>query len=533
MYSIYADDRLIYNPSVTQFSLYDIVLSMEDNSAGSMQFSITSDHPFFEALKKLATLIIVRDGDAVLWKGRIISDDMDINHIKKVQCEGKLAFLNDSIFPAFDFSGAPDKLFSEIIQCHNSQVSDRQKFLVGNVTVKDNNDYIVRSSEYNARTWKTLKEKCFQSSLGGHLHIRYEADGDYIDWLEDYTEVSRQSITFGKNIIDLLVNSSATETFTAIRPQGAVISEATGQGKTETAGSRVDIRSVNGGRDYIVDEEKAAEYGVIFADPDESIWDDVTLPQNLLRKAREKLEAGITLKRTIDVRAVDLNLTDAEIEELKVCSYVQVAAPLHGIAEYYLLSRAEIHIDAPEHTQYTLGAVKATLTDASKMQIANVVQTVGTAIPSAVSQLRNDEGYVTEQKVIEVLKSSSVSPLIEVLEQSEKSYRLRITSISGTIETPNLIGRQGEPGTPGQDGEDGVDGSPGENAYEIAARNGFSGTEAEWLESLKGNGSSQTGLFYFECDEQGNLWLCHEDGSIPPSFEIDGEGNFYYIIPEG
>lgn len=521
MYSIYADDTLIYNPSVTQFCLYDIVLNMEDNSAGTMSFSMTSDHPSFLELKKLATLITVKNGDAILWKGRIISDDQDINTVKKIQCEGKLAFLNDSIFPAFDFSGSPEKLFQDIIQNHNDQVSARQRFLIGTVTVKDSNDYIVRSSIRAAKTWTTLKEKCFQSTLGGHLRIRYESDGDYIDWLGDYTEISSQPITFGKNIIDLLVNSSATETFTAIRPQGALVDEA----GTE----RISIKSVNEGVDYIVDEERAAEYGIIFADPDDSIWEDVTLPQNLLRKAREKLRSGITLKKTIDVKAVDLNLTDPEMEALRVCTYVQVVSPLHGITEYYLLSRAEIHMDEPEHTRYTLGAVKETLTDTSKIQVANVVQTVGAAIPSAVSQLKNDEGYVTENKVIEVIEKSAVSPTIEVLEQSESSYKLRLTSASGEIETPNLMGPQGFPGADGQPGADGVQ---GESAYEVAVRNGFSGTEQDWLESLRGGGSSSTGFFYFECDEQGDLWLCYDNGSAPPVFELDDEGNIYYIIPK-
>lgn len=531
MYSIYADDTLIYSPSVTQFCLYDIVLDMEDNSAGTLQFSVTSDHPAFLTLKKLATLITVKNGDAILWKGRIISDDRDINNVKKVQCEGKLAFLNDSIFPAFDFSGSPQQLFRDIIQNHNSQVSSRQQFLVGDVTVKDNNDYIVRSSMNDSRTWAMLKEKCFQSTLGGHLRVRYEAEGDYIDWLEDYTEISHQPITFGKNIIDLLVNSSATETFTAIRPRGATVGEA----GTE----RVDIKSVNGGIDYIVDEAKAAEYGIIFASPDESIWEDVTLPQNLLRKARGRLETGTTLKKTIHVRAVDLNLTDEEFEALKVCTYVQVVSSLHGIAEYYLLSRAELHLDAPEHTQYTLGAVKATFTDASKAQFVNVVQSMGAAIPSAVSQLKNDEGFVTEQAVAKVIEDTVVSPTIEVSEQSESLYRLKITSVSGEIETPNLVGPPGTPGADGQngvdgkdgidgrngtDGKNGADGPPGESAYTAAVRHGFSGSEEEWLASLRGEPPT--------IGANGN-WLIEGEDTGLPSRGAQGEpgpaGNYEII----
>ena len=51
-------------------------------------------------------------------------------------------------------------------------------------------------------------------------------------------------------------------------------------------------------------------------------------------------------------------------------------------------------------------------------------------------------------------------------------------------------GEQGEPGEgggePGLDGRDGVDGNDGRSAYEIALEGGFVGSEAEWLESLQG-----------------------------------------------
>ena len=46
-------------------------------------------------------------------------------------------------------------------------------------------------------------------------------------------------------------------------------------------------------------------------------------------------------------------------------------------------------------------------------------------------------------------------------------------------------GNLGLPGTPGTPGEDGAD---GESAYEIAVRNGFEGTEEEWLDSLAAGG---------------------------------------------
>ena len=465
MYKIYADDALIYTPDVEELCLYNIVLTMEDNSAGTLVFNMTPDHPAFIRLKKLATMIQVQDSSRTVWKGRIISDDRNIDNIKTIQCEGKLAFLNDSVFPEFEFAGAPEQLFWRIVENHNRQVGEKQRFLIGNVTVKDKNDYIVRSSESALKTWKAVKEKCFQSSLGGHLQIRYEEDGDYIDWLEDYQEISSQPISFGKNIIDLLVNTSAAETYTAIRPQGASVD-----------GKRIGITDVNDGRDYILDEEKAAEYGVIYAEPDESIWDDVTLPENLLRRSREKLKSGIVLKKTIEVRAIDLNLTDEQAEALRVCTYVRVVSAPHGIEAWYLLSKAEIHIDAPENTRYTLGAVKAALTDTNKETKSAIEKVMSNAIPTEVSQLKNDKNYTTAPEVERIIEESGMAaPVISVVSETDNEYILEIQTAAKTFNTPNLKGRAGVPGENGR------------SAYEIAVQNGFKGSEEEWAASLKGD----------------------------------------------
>lgn len=551
MYRIYADDILIYTPDVEELCLYQIILSMEDNSAGTLCFCMTSSHPSFDRLRKLSTLIRVEDSSRVIWKGRVISDDRNMDNIKTVQCEGKLAFLNDSLFPEFRFSGSPNQLFIQMIENHNRQVGEKQRFLIGQVTVKDKNDYIVRSSENTMKTWNAVKEKCFQSSLGGHLRIRYEAEGDYIDWLEDYQELSGQPISFGKNIIDLLVNTSAAETYTAIRPQGANVN-----------GRRVSIADVNGGREYIVDEERAAEYGVIYEDPDESIWEDVTLPGNLLKKARERLAAGIVLRKTIEVRAIDLSLTDDQIEALQVCSYVQVLSEPHGVDAYYLLSKAELHLDAPENTQYTLGAVKAALTDTNKANQSSIVRTVErameTAIPTDVGQLNNDVNYTTETEVRNIIQTSgAAAPVIAIDSESEDSYILEVRTAEGSFKTPNLKGRPGEAGQTAYEAAlaqgfqgtveqwlaslKGERGEAGESAYEAAVRNGYEGNEAQWLGTLKG-GQGDPGKSAYEAARDNGfsgtetewlLFLKGEQGDVGKSaYDLALEGGFTGTVTE-
>lgn len=59
--------------------------------------------------------------------------------------------------------------------------------------------------------------------------------------------------------------------------------------------------------------------------------------------------------------------------------------------------------------------------------------------------------------------------------------------INGKDGVDGAPGQDGIDGKNGADGQDGVNGIDGKSAYEIAVANGFIGTESEWLESLKGS----------------------------------------------
>lgn len=377
-------DRQIYHPKNPGLQVINPRLILEDNAAGSLSFKIYSDNLNYDSIKKLFPILSVARNDKTIFKGRVISDRKDFYNGKTVEVEGKLAFLNDSHMEPFAFTGKPEDLLSLIVESHNSQVMDWQRFKVGVVTVTDPNDYIVRVSDSTMNTWKALKEKCFNSSLGGHIRIRYEEDGDYIDWLSDYETVSKQSIEFAKNMIDLSTDVDATETYTAIRPIGA-----------EVEGKKIDITSVNDGKNYLVNEEKAAEYGVIFAPIEQSTWSDVTLPENLLRKAEEKLYNSFpTLQETYEIRAVDLNLTEESIEALDICEYVSVVSRPHGINGNYLLTKAEIHLAAPQNSVFYLGSSRRVLSDMIS----------GT---QKISSFVNDAHYISVEQTEKILSDYS------------------------------------------------------------------------------------------------------------------------------
>lgn len=77
--------------------------------------------------------------------------------------------------------------------------------------------------------------------------------------------------------------------------------------------------------------------------------------------------------------------------------------------------------------------------------------------------------------------------------ETENIQKISITEpIQLNINIPD-IGNIGKDGKDGINGVDGKDGRDGDSAYKIAVKNGFVGTEKEWLASLKGGGSSDSG----------------------------------------
>lgn len=94
-------------------------------------------------------------------------------------------------------------------------------------------------------------------------------------------------------------------------------------------------------------------------------------------------------------------------------------------------------------------------------------------------------------------ESSNVPPTPDLYQQllqkiSEKgadgksAFQIAVENGFVGTEAEWLESLKGSDGTDGTNGHDGKDGIDGKSAYEIAIANGFFGTEAEWLESLKG-----------------------------------------------
>ena len=99
------------------------------------------------------------------------------------------------------------------------------------------------------------------------------------------------------------------------------------------------------------------------------------------------------------------------------------------------------------------------------------------------------------QKISEKGKDGKSAYIIAVEHGFTGTENEWLQSLKGVDGKDGCDGRNGVDGLPGKDGKDGADGLPGrdgidgtdgKSAYIIAVEHGFSGTENEWLQSLKG-----------------------------------------------
>ena len=350
----------------------DAYFEIGDNKNGQAEFIVYPNNPYYSVVKKLTTDIIIYNNKAPCFYGRVLYDDEDASGAKHVFVEGELAFLCDSVQrPAVYHDISVIDYFSKIISLHNSQVEERKQFVVGRVSVTDSNDSLYRYSNWET-TRETLTEKLIKR-LGGHLHIRHENGQRIIDYLsdEEFNTTCKQQIRFGENLLDYSKNMDASDLATCIIPLGARKDESSIEGLEE----RVTISDVNGGVDYVMDDDAVAEYGKIYKTV---TWDDVTEPANLLKKAKKYLTTTQYEKMVLEVKAVDLSLTSSDVEEMKIGQMVRCISKPRSMDVYLPLAEKKVYIQDFSRNTVTLGSETSahTYTSTNASQSASIEETI-------------------------------------------------------------------------------------------------------------------------------------------------------------
>lgn len=394
MYTIRLDDTLMFDPRVDELEIFDARAQFEVNKTNGLDFTVYPSHPLYARFKRFKSIVELYQNNVLLFRGRVLNDEAGLYNEKKIICEGELAYFNDTIIRPFEFQGTIEGFLSYIISQHNSQVENIKKFTLGNVTVTNSTNNIVRSSIDAQTSWEIINNRLIKL-LGGYIVLRRANNINYIDYLADSNYMSLQKIELGKNLLDLTRRINGDEVITALIPYGAKIDEQSDE--------RITIKSVNNNIDYIYDQEAVEKHGWIFGT---ETWDDVTIPSNLLTKARQTLAAGILLNSSIELTALDLSLMDISIDEFRIFEYVKVEVPTHLIDDNLLISKMSLDILSPENNKLTLGLDIQTFTE-RQIQTEKALGNITT-----IKGPKGDKGESVDDITVEFYLSTSKTELV-------------------------------------------------------------------------------------------------------------------------
>ena len=381
MYQLKYKNYILYDPRLADEKLIvrDPSVKLAVSKAGEMSFTVDAEHPYLSNLRRMSGLVELLDGTFPIYRGRITSDIKDFYGAHKIETEGIMAVLNDSIIPPFNFpddftedasykaaaasGNVVEFFFRWILSQHNAQVTAEQQIKPGVVTVSDPNNYIARSSEEYATAMTTISDKLLKSSLGGNLLIRYEDDGNYLDYYAALPLTNTQTVEFAENLLDLSSETDGADIYTAILPEGK---DGLTIGDLPDGDLTDDL--VKSGK-IIYSKSGVATYGRITR---HIKWDDVTVDTNLRAKAKAALaDNGLSMPETITCKAVDLGWQDG-IQHFRVGRMTALVSTPNGYNAEYPLMELAPDILNPGNTQITMGATQRTYTGSQIDEARNV-----------------------------------------------------------------------------------------------------------------------------------------------------------------
>lgn len=220
-------DKELLNPNNRQGeippgeTLISCRFDMSLNSAGSCRFVMPFSHPYYNEIIPMATEVVVVEIDNVIWYGRVVSTSKDFQNRMTVDCEGPLAYLNDSVQPYRRyFNLTAREYLAEIIDNHNAQVYGNRQFSLAEISPPEDAPETFTGEIQYQSTLRVIED--FISKYGGYIHCLMNANMGKSDlyWITDRNLPSAQDAEYGVNLLDLVRTWDLSDACTAIIPLG-------------------------------------------------------------------------------------------------------------------------------------------------------------------------------------------------------------------------------------------------------------------------------------------------------------------------
>ncbi len=328
------EEKVLNSDIFPNYRLFSAVLSKSTTTYDSFTFDIDPTHAMYTEIEPYTCFVKVTrpDKGLTLFEGRVLtySDSMDSSGTvqKEAVCEGLEGFLHDSVQPWKEFHNTTPKDFLQaLITEHNRQVESYKQITLGTVTVTNSTDNVYRFTDDTQDTWANIQDKLV-SRLGGEMRIRNEGGKLFLDYEPEISSECPQRIELAHNMVSSSRTVDPSEIVTVLKPLGATQERQNNDGSTDVSSPHLTIASVNGGNDYLRDDQLISQFGIHVKT---ETWEDVTTPQALLAKGRAFLNAQKAIKYQLQAGYIDLSFLEETIGMIECGSYVSIVNQLEGL----------------------------------------------------------------------------------------------------------------------------------------------------------------------------------------------------------
>ncbi len=407
MYEIYGypygnqdAELLIYQPGNKNGTVLSPKLTREVSKGGSLTFTMTREHPMYEMLQKMSTVVVVKQDGKETWRGRIFSHEADWYNNRAIYCEGALSFFNDSCVTPFNYEGTLKQFLQHLIDVHNAQVGQKMKmFELGTVTAALGNQVVhfgdadqYGVGEDYGKCWDII-DKLVLKVFGGYAYCTFDAATgynvlNYCDQAVEEKRLTAQKIEYGVNLLGLTEKTDTNDLYTRIYPVGNkhTVKETRwkykfkwlpgGLGKytdeheerygimdTDSAtiqkylpqsGYRYDLED-----GYIENTDAVKKFGVIAR----IVEFDTDSANDTFAAGVQALQQNHLMVTSYTIKAVDLVDAGEATERLTFACYAHILSAPHSVDAIMLCSKLTEPLDHPEKKEYSFGMTRRTLTD--------------------------------------------------------------------------------------------------------------------------------------------------------------------------
>ncbi len=355
MFRAFLNGECFYDDRVDSKSIQKTKLVLEENKAGSFEFTIYPDNPYYSAFEKMKSIITIKQNDEIIFRGRVLDSEESFYKDRTIVCEGELAFFNDSVVYPFGYADdegsteyTPIEILEKIMDYHNAQVTPERSFILGHIDVAGTSDKMKFAQMEYAKSLEIMED--LLKRFGGHFMTRYADDGGvFLDWLTSYEPIS-QNVEFGINLLDMVQKIQGADIITGILPTGDT-NEDTGYPSdiTKMTLAPSDLYIHMGA--YIVNKELYEKYGAII---EQRSYDGY--PADWINEVLKEVSSLSGLTKSIEISAIDMAWLN-DVDFFSIGKSVKVISPNHDIDGEYNLIKVDIDLQNPDSNKFTFGKI--------------------------------------------------------------------------------------------------------------------------------------------------------------------------------